>query len=570
MAKRQKAGEETALAAAWRASFGGLAAVFVFTVFINLLKFATPLYLLQVLDRVPASRSIETLVMLTVITLVAVACGMGLEMVRRRMLARWGVWIEDRFGPQIVHQSLSNVTARRRIDPDRALGDLAKLRGFVTLRAASWLDIVWVPAFLLGIFLIHPVLGTVAVCAILLLILLALFQEWTTRDPRRASSDAYRESGELMLTAERNKESVQALSMAQNLTERWRRTASGRLAERERIEARSSVFNTLMRGLGEYVRIAMIAFGVWLVLTQSLTVGGIFAARIMAGFAFRLVERAVQNWRSLLEALRAYRNLKDYLADAKETRPSVLPGTSEAPLILDLVSFRYSGQRDDIFRRLSLELAPGEMLVVTGTATTGKSTLSRLLVGLVEPRYGQVRFGDIEVARLPDSLRSGLIGYLPQHTELFTGTVRENIARMGDGPLQAVVEATKLVGIHDLIVHLPQGYDTEISADTLGLSGSERKRIAMARAFFRQPRLIVLDEPSANLDSPSRRIMEAALKKLKADGCTIVVTQAIQSNQINRLADKFLILGGKSPEYSEAEKPSRDRSDRKANLRSVK
>lgn len=570
MARRKKAGQDTALTAAWRVSRGGLVAIVIFTAFINLLKFATPLYLLQVLDRVPESRSVETLVMLTVITLVAVACGLALELVRRRMFTRWGVWIEDRFGPQIVHRALSDTSSRRAIDPERALSDVAKLRAFVTNRAASWLDIVWAPIFILGVYLIHPLLGTVTIIGVGLLIVLALLQEWTVRDSRRASSDAYRQTGDLIVSAERNKESVRAHSMARNLTQRWTRTASGRLAEREQIESRVSVFHTLMRGLGEFVRIGMIAFGVLLVLSQSMTLGGIFAARVMAGFGFRLVERAVQNWRSLRDAIRAYKNLKDYLSDTDEAGTSVLPGTVEAPLVLDLVSFRYSGQREDIFRRLSLELAPGELLLVTGTATTGKSTLSRLLVGLLEPRFGQIRLGDVEIWRLPDAIRSDLIGYLPQHTELFTGTVRENIARMGDGHMQDVVEATKMVGIHELIVHLPQGYDTEISDGVHGLSGSERKRIALARAIYRRPRLIVLDEPSANLDSPSRRLMEAALKELKAAGCTIVVTQAIHSNQIHRIADKYLILGGRTPEYAEAEPRSREKKDRKANLRSVK
>lgn len=568
MARRRKAGTDTALAAAWRASRGGIAAILVFSVFINLLKFTLPLYLIQVLDRIPASRSVETLVMLTIMAMVALSCGLALDVVRRRMFNRWGVWIEDRFGPKIVQKGLSGSSART-INPDQALGNLSTLRGFLRTRAASWLDVVWAPVFLLGVYLLSPLLAMIALCGAGLLILLALLQEWTTRDSRRASSDAYREADNLMLTAERNRESVQALSMSQNLAARWHRTASGRLVERERIEARAALFGTLMSGLGQFVRLSMIAFGIWLVLEDAMNVGGIFAARIMVGSAFKLMENTARNWRSLRDALTSYRNLKEYLSDDQEAKPSVLPGTTKAPLVLDLVSFRYRGQREDVFRRLSLQLEPGELLVVIGTATTGKTTLSRLLVGLQKPRYGQIRFGDVELCRLPETIRADLIGYLPQHTELFDGTVRENIARMGDGSLHDVVEAAKSVGIHDVVVHMPEGYDTVISADGLGLSGSERKRIAMARAIFRRPRLIVLDEPSANLDSPSRRIMESALKQLKAEGCTIVVTQAIQSNQISRLADKFLILGGKAPEYIEAENTKSASKSSKASLRSV-
>jgi ATP-binding cassette subfamily C protein len=563
MAKRRKAGQDTAVAAAWRASRGGLMAIGFFTVFINLLKFATPLYLLQVLDRVQASRSVETLIMLTVAALFAVACGYALDIIRRRMLTRWGIWIERQFGPRIVQMGLSG-SMRRDWDTGRALSDLGKLRSFVTHHAVAWIDVMWAPVFFLGVWLIHPLLGAVALGAVFLLVVLGVLQEWSTREPRRASSDAYREAGDLMLTAGRNKESVGALSMAPNLTERWRRSASSRLTERERIEARSTTFNSMIQALGEFLRIAMIAFGIWLVISGSLSLGGIFAARVMAGFGYRLADRAVRNWRSLREAMAAYANLKGHLAEGDAVPPTVLPGTTDAPLVFDLVSFRHPGERDDLFRRLSLELEPGQMLLITGTAASGKTTLARLMVGLLEPRYGQIRFGDVEVVRLPEGIRADLIGYLPQHTELFSGTIRENIARMGDGPVQAVVDAARLVGIHDMIVHMPQGYDTEIGADTHGMSGSERKRVAIARAIYRRPRLIVLDEPSANLDAPSRRLLEAALRELKEAGCTIVVTQAIQQSQMARIADKFLILGGRTPELTDSAAQGT-----KAKLRSV-
>jgi ATP-binding cassette subfamily C protein len=550
VARRRKAGNDTAVTAAWRASRGGLAAVIVFTAVINLLKFATPLYLLQVLDRIPVSRSIETLVVLTIMALVAVATGLALDVVRRRMLTRWGSWIEGRFGPRLVAQELASPGARPSADINRALGDLGRVRSFVAQSLASWLDVVWAPVFLLGTWLIHPLLGTVALVAVGLLIVLSVLQEWATREGRRVSNDASREAGSLVLDAERNRESVGALSMSSVLTERWQRSARGRLAERERVEARQNLFRTLIRGLGEALRIGMIAFGLWLAVTGGLSFGGIFAARVMAGFGYNLAERAARNWRSLREARVAYLSLKQRLAEEEAAPPSVLPGTERAPLVLDKVSFRHQGQRDDVVKRLSLSLDPGQGLLITGTAGTGKTTLSRLIVGLIEPRYGQVRLGDVEIARLPPDLRSTLVGYLPQHTEIFSGTVRENIARMGDAPFEQVVAAAELAGIHERIVGLPQGYDTPIGPDASALSGSERKRIALARAFMGKPRLIVLDEPMANLDDTARRALGAALKQLKADNCTIVATQAVHSTPLTRMADKFLILGGGSAEVT--------------------
>ncbi|MDQ1901619.1 ATP-binding cassette domain-containing protein [Paracoccus sp. WLY502] len=570
MARRRKAGDDTAIMAAWRASRGGIVALVLFTAFINLLRFATPLYLLQVLDRIPVSRSIETLVMLTVMVLAAVAAGMALDVVRRRMLTRWGTWIERRFGPRLVRQELSRPGPRTSPDLNTALGDLGRVRSFVTRGAASWLDVVWTPLFLLGTYLIHPVLGAVAVAATALLVVLAILQEYTTREARRVQNDASREAGSLMTDAERNRESVAGLSMSSALTDRWQRSAGGRLAERERIEARQNFFQTMIRGLGEILRIGMIAFGLWLAVTGGMTLGGIFAARVMAGFGYTLAERAARNWRSLREARVAYVNLKQRLAEENGAETSVLPDTEQAPLVLDKVSFRHQGQRDDVIKRLSLTLTAGEGLLVTGTAGTGKTTLSRLVVGLIEPRYGQVRLGDVEVSRIPAELRSRLIGYLPQHTEIFSGTVRENIARMGDLPFGEVVAAARLAEIHDRIVALPQGYDTPIGPDLTGLSGSERKRIALARAFVGKPRLIVLDEPMANLDDSTRRALGSALKQLKADGCTIIATQAVHSTPLSRLADKFLILGGKSMEVTEAQSAKNDTaSEDTSGLRSV-
>jgi ABC-type protease/lipase transport system fused ATPase/permease subunit len=504
MARRRKAGEDTAVAAAWRASRGGLLAIGFFSVFVNILKFATPLYLIQVLDRVPASRSVETLVMLTIVALVAVATGCALNVVRRRMFARWGIWIERQFGPRIVRTSFSSAS-RDAAAADRALSDLSRLRSFVTNHAMSWFDVIWAPIFFIGVYLVHPLLGLVAFGALVVLILLGVLQEVVTRDSRRASSGASREAGDLMLDAERNRESVGALSMATNLTERWRRSAANRMAERERIAARSSTFLSMIQSLGEFLRIAMIGFGVWLVLAGSLTLGGIFAARIMAGFGHKLVEQAVRNWRLFREAFTSYASLRDYLGSGDETRASVPPGIEEAPLVFDLVSFRYPGERDEVFRRVSLALDPGELLLVTGTAATGKSTLARLSVGLLEPRYGQIRLGDIEVVRLPEDIRADLIGFMPQHTELFTGTVRENIARMGDGSIQSVIAAAQADRgpRADPPAAARLRHRNQLEADAPWLTGSQRKRIALARAFYRTAapdRARRAD--AANLDTP--------------------------------------------------------------------
>lgn len=534
---------------AWHESRGGLIAVVVFSAFINVLKFAMPLYLLQVLDRVPASRSVETLVMLTIFAVLAVVSGVALDAVRRRMLTRWGVWIEERFGETLFQDGFAETGLGQSATAQQSLRDLAWLRTFVTKSAAPWLDIVWAPVFVLGVYFVHPLLGLIVLATIVALIGVAVLQEIATREPRRVSKHASDDADEIVSAAERNREAVGALTMIDNLAQRWRRSAVTRWDERERSESRVASFIAIRQGLYHCLRIGVLAVGVWLMLLNLLTLGGIFAARVMAGFAFKTVDRAVRHWRALKDAHDAYRRIKTQLSGKKDASASVPTSHSDAVLVIDGLTFRYQSQRDHIVDRLNLVVEPGEVLLIIGPAATGKTTLSRLLSGVLPPRYGQIRLADTELARLPPEMRARLIGYLQQDTRLFNGTVRDNIARMGEGDFDDVVAAAKFAGIHETVVRLSDGYDTEISEESLGLSGSERKRIALARAFYGGPQLIVLDEPEANLDRDSRRALAAAIKELKNRRCTIVVTsEATRARRLALLADKVLILGGKAPE----------------------
>ena len=545
--RKSTAGRSGAVRAAWRASRLGLLMIFILGIFINMLKFATPFYLLHVLDRVPASRSVETLVMLTVAATLALLTGLALDGVRRRMLARWGIWIEQRFGARLLDRSLNEAPSARSSAARQSLYDLSKLRSFVTRSAASWLDLIWAPFFFLGVYLIHPLLGTMALAAVGLLILSGVVQEAISREPRRAARQASNEAGQIVLVAERNIETVGALSMSPNLIEKWRKSVFTQHDERDRSEASSTFYAQVRRAIGQCLRIGILGVGIWLSLEHSLTLGGVFAARMMAGFGYRIVEKAARNWVSLKEAVPAYKNVKMQLAEDQFRPVSFDSSTYSSAVLIDDVSFRYPGGRDNIFRKFKLEILPGELVLVVGGAASGKTTLSRLLVGRITPNRGRIAIGDVELMRLPAGVRADLIGYLPQHTELFRGTVRQNIARMADGAFEEIVAAARRAGVHETILRLPQGYDTEVSDDTTGLSGSERKRIALARAFYRSPRMVVLDEPAANLDRPSRRVLEKALQELKKEGVSIVMTQTVRSPRVEKIADKVVTLGGRLP-----------------------
>jgi PrtD family type I secretion system ABC transporter len=528
--------------------------IFIFSIFINLLKFASPLFLLHVLDRVLASRSIETLVMLTIATLMAILTAVSLEAVRRRMLARWGIWIEQRFGEVLLERSLNQAQTIDFATARQSLSDLSTLRSFVTSKAAAFIDIIWAPLFFIGVYLIHPLLGIITLVAVGVLVLAGIIQELISRTSRRSARQASGAAGQIVLGAERNIETVGALSMSANVIDKWRRSVGIHHDERDRSEASAAFYAMVRRGIGMFLRIILIAVGIWLVIQNALTIGGMFAARLMAGFGYRIVEQAARNWVNLREAATAYRNVRKCLESDYSADVSFAASIYSSSIALDDISFRYESGRDYVFRRFKLEIHPGELILILGRAATGKTTISRLLVGRLTPNRGRVNIGGVELMRLPPAVRAELIGYLPQHAELFSGTVRQNIARMSDGAFEDVVAAANRAGVHETILRLPQGYDTEISDDEIVLSGSERKRVAMARAFYKSPRLLVLDEPHANLDQPSRRILERALRELKKEGVSVVVTQTAQSPRLQKYADKIVMLGKQNPEIIHTEK----------------
>jgi ATP-binding cassette, subfamily C, bacterial exporter for protease/lipase len=535
---------------AWRASIGGLAVLAFFTCFVNVLKFAIPLYMLQMLDRVLASRSLETLIMLALITLCAVLAGVILESVRRRMLMRWGMWIERQFGPPLF---LAAATARGQFSsPTQALRDLSAIRTFLSGPApVAWIDLPFAALFVAVVYLLHPLLGMTLLAMLAVLLALAILHEVVTRRSRQESNDVAAEAQELVTTIERNRETVGALGMATNLAERWRQSAAAGLAARDRSHSATVALVASMRFLRRCIRIIGLGVGVWLVLEHALTLGGLIASGVMMRWAYSAVENAMRTWRSVLVAAGAYRRVRENLRLEPTVLPSMQTAESAPTLVLEDVGYRYAGKSESVFRRIAATVEPGEIFCVIGPSASGKSTLCRLITGLLVPRAGHVRLGDVDVGRLPADLRARLIGHLPQEVRLFQGSIGQNIARMGQVDFDEVVAAARLVGIHEMILRLPQGYDTPIADDAPSLSGGERKTIALARALYGRPGLIVLDEPEANLDRATRRQLAEALQTLRSWGKTIVVTS--QTKALAKISDKVLILGGGTGELQETE-----------------
>ena len=547
----------------------GLVLVLVFSVAVNVLSFVTPLYLVQVLDRVVSRRSVETLWMLTVLAVTAMIAGTAVDAIRRRMLVHLGAWLDAEIAPRLAQQMLERNDLAGGDREDEGMQALAQLRAFIARSVAPLIDAAFVPVFLLAIALIHPLLGLICLIAIALLAGLFVVRSRAGNPRRDAARQSSRSASRLLRAARRFRESMLGLSMADPILDRWSDMAAIRRGERHRADGLNAGTGAVIRGLAGLLRIAMIAIGVWLFLLNATTLGGIFAARVMAGFCYRIVERAGRSWGRIPEAREAYHQLDAILARQPADIVSILPGIETAEVRVEGLSYRYPRTARTLLRQLSFVLAPGEMLLVTGAAETGKTTLVRLLVGLLSPGRGHVRLGAVDLSRLPLDRRAELVGYAPQHTELFDGSIRENISRFRDCRFEDVVRASEMAGVHQSILALPNGYDTLVHGEVFDMSGSKRKRIAIARALLCTPRLVVLDEPMANLDLPSRRCLESTLLALKAAGSTVVVTQSSESIRLARIADKVLDLNAKPLAVLAADDPCRP-SVRRAALRRVK
>jgi PrtD family type I secretion system ABC transporter len=524
-----------------RACRSALATVAAFSLATNLLALASPLYMMQLFDKVLSSRSGDTLVMLTLITAFAVGVLCLLDAIRGQVLVRIGEWLDERLGPTVFGGALGLALKSDASRAALAFGDLQALRGFFTGPAVlPLLDAPWAPIFIIALFILHPLLGAVGLGGGIVLLGLALLNEFATRNPLRVANAATLRTRQRAEAALRNAEVIRAMGMADGVVKLWR----GEMAETRAAVRDAGSRGSLILGASRFLRlmlqIVILGVGAWLVIEEQSSPGAMFAASFLLARALSPVENAIGTWKSLVGARLAYRRLVDLLADTSWAKKGMELPTPEGMLQVDRVSYVPPGADEPTLRGVSFDLLPGEVLGVVGPSAAGKSTLARLIAGTWRPTAGKVRLDNADIAVWHASGGSAHIGYLPQDIELFAGTVRDNIARLSAAAPDQVIEAAQLVGLHGAIMSLPAGYDSEIGDGGLKLSGGLRQRIALARAVFGRPRLVVLDEPNASLDQEGDEALHAALIELKRHGATVVVVAHRPS--ILGLADKLLVL----------------------------
>jgi ATP-binding cassette, subfamily C, type I secretion system permease/ATPase len=513
----------------------------IFSLAINLLYLAGPLYMLQVYDRVINSASQVTLVMLTLVLLVAFSALAGLDLVRARVLTRGSVRLDRLLAGRVLAATMDG--AIKGMPPtSQMLRDFDTFRQFVTGAGIHAIfDLPWAPIYILVIFILHPLLGLFAFISAIALIALAVLGQWRVQRPLADASVTASRNYAFTDMSLRNAEVVQAMGMMPGLLQRWSRDRS-RVIEQQLVASdRAATNSSMVRFLRLSMQSLILGLGAYLVIERVVTVGAMFAAMILLGRALQPVEQIVGSWRNMLAARSAFERVKKLLAANPMRDPTLALPRPVGRLSVEGLVYSLAQAKKPILRGITFKLEPGEALGIIGPSGAGKSTLARQIVGVLAPSAGAVRLDGADVSTRPHESLGRNIGYLPQDIELFADTVAANISRFRtQDEDQEVIEAAMLAGLHEAILLLPNGYDTNIGDSGAVLSGGIRQRIGLARAVYGNPSLIVLDEPSSNLDSDGDAALLACITHLKTRGATVVII----SHRLNSLGlvDKLLVL----------------------------
>jgi len=512
------------IAAALREFRAAFRSVGIFSAIINLLLLVPSLYMLQVYDRVLASGNKTTLLMLTLMVVGTYLLMNGLELVRSFMLIRIGAQFDLKLDQRVYTAAFEQNLQRAGGNAGQSLQDLTTIRQFLTGNGLfAFFDAPWFPVYLAVIFLFDWVLGVFAVGGTLILVTLAWVNERVSRKPLAEANAMSVASGNLATNNLRNAEVIAAMGMLPHLMSRWFRLHRRFLQLQGQASERAGTIGALSKFARVSLQSLILGLGAWLALENRITPRMMIVGSILMGRALSPVDQLIGVWKQWSSTRSAYQRLNELLsANPARPRSMTLPRPA-GRLALEGVTALPPGAATPALLNLGFALEPGEVLGVIGPSGSGKSTLARLLVGVWPASAGKVRLDGSDVYQWNKDELGPHVGYLPQDIELFAGTVSENIARFGEVDAEKVIAAARLAGVHEVIQHFAQGYDTVLGDGGAGLSGGQRQRIGLARALYGGPSLIVLDEPNSNLDDVGEQALIAALAELRKQGSTVVV-----------------------------------------------
>jgi len=517
--------------------------VFVFSLFLNLTILVVPLYMLQIYDRVLSSQSTDTLILLTVLAgslLVAMAL---VEIARSWLLVQSATWLDSALSSALFKLALNNRLEGQDISVSQPMRELETVRSFLTGPGLPALfDTPWVPLYLAIIFIMHPIFGWIALFGAFVILTLAIISDFATKRATQESSTHNVTSNSFLDSLARNADAIHAMGMVGSLNKLWLRTHEAGVAWQEVAGDRAGVVNSIAKAFRMSLQIAILGSGAYLAIQQIITPGVMIAASIIMSRALAPAEAAISNWRNFIAARQSHLRLKALLNNPtadRDEQTQLPPPTGR--LQVDKVFMRHTGNKGWLLQNLTFELDLGDMLGIIGPSGIGKSTLIRLLIGLAKPNLGTVRVDGVEICNWSFEEVGPHIGYVPQDVELLVGTVADNIRRFNNSDeAEKVVSAAKLAGAHEIILRLPDGYDTVLGEGGSKISGGQRQRIALARALYDDPNYIILDEPNANLDQDGQHALQQTLISLKKLGRTLIIVSHHAS--VLKVVDKLLVL----------------------------
>lgn len=513
-----------------------------FSLITNLLYLAMPIYTNQIYSRVLSSGSMPTLIVLTFGVLFIFAVSGVIDALRARILTIFGIIFDQRVSGHIFSALFDGVVRREAQAGSQALRDLDAFRQTMTGPGISVVfDVPWIPIYMLILFFIDPVIGLITFLGGLVLLVLAFLQDRATRPLIKEANSAALKSYGYTEAGLRNSEVVRAMGMVGYLGQQWAKFRGESLTKSNGAARETEIWGGTIKYTRMVVQVLIIAVGAELILAHKIGSGMLFANMILSARALQPIDRVVATWTSLVGASQAFERLNGLMNNYKPAVEATSLPRPKGELVVENLNYGIPGSGRLLLAALNFKVKAGEFLGIIGPSGAGKSTLARLMVGVHQPLNGAVRLDGSDVFGWSRSEFGGYVGYLPQDTELFAGSVRNNIARfMDDVTDDEVIAAAQAAGVHDLIVRLPNGYDTELGAGGVVLSVGQRQRVGLARAMLRDPPLVVLDEPNANLDAQGEQALLEALKAMKGRKQTVVVVSHKPGMLVD--ADKLLVL----------------------------
>ncbi len=540
-------GREEFRSAFWSAR-GLFVVAAVMSFFVNLLMLTGPLFMLQVYDRVLASGSLPTLQALILLVAGLFIVMALLDFLRGRILAHAGARFQALLDGRVFEGTMRvALIPEERARPAMALRDLESIQQFLSGPAPyAFFDAPWTPIYIAVIFALHPIMGWFAVGAAILLFIVALLNQITTLKPETESRKATALAEKYAESVRREAETVRALGMIGTTTAQWGMKRGEALEAQMLHSGRAGFFQAMSKSLRLFLQSAILAVGAWLAVKTEISPGAMIAGSILMGRALAPIDQAIGQWRMFIRARQASTSLHQFFATVPVSEPKTTLPDPSARLTVSGLAVAPPGSRQPFVRGVSFDVQPGEAVGVIGPSASGKSTLARALVGIWPVMAGEVRLDGATLDQWSEADLGKLIGYLPQDVGLFNGSIVRNIARLReDIDERDIVLAAERAGAHEMIVKLPDGYDTEIGEGGAQLSGGQRQRIGLARALFGDPPLLVFDEPNANLDADGEQSLIHAIRQAKERGRAVIV-MAHRPSAI-AICDRLLVMRDGSP-----------------------